>query len=83
MSELEEFCKLNGAREVHRSWRDNMLAQGRGVSPERMEWDTLPDIDKALDARISMDVIQDYLVWASSRAALAALSRDGTDRGKE
>ena len=40
------------AQEVHAAWRDGMLAQGRPVSPERMEWDTLSDDDQALDRYI-------------------------------
>jgi hypothetical protein len=37
---------------IWKAWRDGMLAQGREVAPERMEWETLPLRDKALDERI-------------------------------
>lgn len=40
-------------RDVHREWRDGMLAQGRTVAPERMTWETLSEQDKALDERIA------------------------------
>jgi hypothetical protein len=61
---IRDFCQNNGAREVHRSWRNNMQLQERSVSEERMSWDTLSDKDKELDARISEEVIWDFLVWA-------------------
>jgi hypothetical protein len=37
------------AQEVHAAWRDAMLEQGRQVPPERMHWDSLSALDKALD----------------------------------
>jgi hypothetical protein len=40
------------AREVHAAWRDGMIAQGREVAPERMEWETLSDHDRDLDRYI-------------------------------
>jgi hypothetical protein len=68
---LLQFAQTNGARELHRSWRDTMLAQGREVyPPERLEWNTLPVEDKALDAQCSFDVLRDFATWALSQAAL-------------
>jgi hypothetical protein len=40
-------------RDVHREWRDGMLAQGRVVSPERMSWETIGYQDQSLDAGIA------------------------------
>jgi hypothetical protein len=62
-SMIDNFAELNGAHEVHRSWRDNMLEQSRSVSKERMDWDTLSEQDKALDYLISRDVIRDFVIW--------------------
>jgi hypothetical protein len=39
-------------REVWAAWRDGMLEQGREVAPERMDWDTLSEQDRALDRYI-------------------------------
>lgn len=61
---VEEYAKYNGAREVHRSWLDNMLKQGRAVDQARMHWSMLPKLDKMLDANIAHDVVIDFLVWA-------------------
>ena len=58
-----QFIELNGAREVHRSWRDNMLLQGRYVDNDRMDWDTLSTEDKELDRAIAHDIITDFMVW--------------------
>jgi hypothetical protein len=63
---ISEFCEFDGAIECHRSWRDNMLEQGRSVSKERMDWRTLSQQDKELDAKISYDIISDFLAWAES-----------------
>lgn len=60
---IARFAHENGAQEVWRSWRDNMLEQGRGVSEKRMNWSTLSQQDKELDANISFDVIRDFVVW--------------------
>jgi hypothetical protein len=43
-------------RDVHREWRDGMLAQGRDVAPERMAWDTLDQRDRDLDDRIAANL---------------------------
>ena len=40
-------------RDVHREWRDGMLAQGRDVAPERMTWETLDQRDRDLDDGIA------------------------------
>lgn len=40
-------------RDIHREWRDGMLAQGRAVAPERMAWDTLDQQDRDLDDGIA------------------------------
>ena len=61
--EIFKFAESNGAQELHRSWRDNMLEQEREVSSERMEWDTLPRKDKQLDLRIANDLYQDFYTW--------------------
>lgn len=44
--------RLTG-RDVHREWRDGMLAQGREVAPERMSWETLDQRDRDLDDGIA------------------------------
>lgn len=63
---IRKFSKENGARQVWKSWRDTMLLQGRNVAPERMDWDGLAEIDKALDVQIAFDVILDFMVWFTS-----------------
>jgi len=60
---IEEYAKINGSMEVHRSWRDTMIEQGRKVSDDRMIYDKLDHKDKLLDATIAKDVIKDFLVW--------------------
>lgn len=69
--QLLGFALNNGAREVHRSWRDNMLHQGRAVSEERMNWETLSEYDKILDRQIAFDVIRDFVVWAEAHGSLS------------
>jgi len=64
------FVNANGGREVHRSWRDNMLHQDRGLRIEYMEWDTLPISDQDLDRAISLDVLLDYSTWVIGHALL-------------
>ncbi len=76
---LDWFCKNNGAQEVHRSWRDNMLAQDRWVDAIRIKWDTLPEIDKLLDEKIAKDVIQDFLAWAMGGLVLEQLGESDHD----
>ncbi len=44
---------------IWRAWRDGMIRQGRDVAPERMEWETLPAQDKALDAAIEQQAAAD------------------------
>jgi hypothetical protein len=63
---IRDFCLSNGGREVHRSWRDKMLSQGRDVAKERMDWDTLPEDDKELDQTIARDVITDFIAFIQS-----------------
>lgn len=58
---IHRFAIENGAWEVHRSWRDNMLSQEREVAEDRMSWKSLPEIDKELDTAISYDVILDFV----------------------
>lgn len=58
------FTTQDGAREVHRAWRDTMLAQGREVAAEKMEWETLSEHDKALDALVAHGVIRSFAMWA-------------------
>jgi hypothetical protein len=60
---LTEFANENGGREVHRSWRDTMLEQGRHVRPELMEWDALSAEDRTLDCAISAAVLIDFRAW--------------------
>jgi hypothetical protein len=59
---------------IWRTWRDQMLAQGREVAPERMEWATLPDRDKALDAAIEAEAVASLTAQLEQeRAEKAAL----------
>ena len=67
---IEEFAKANGGREVHRSWRDTMLRQGRNVPEVRMVWEELPMYDRNLDCTISKDAILDYTTWVLGKIAL-------------
>ena len=67
---IVSFVNASGGREVHRSWRDNMLHQGRRVKPELMEWDKLPIYDQVLDRAISLDALRDYAVWVLEHDAL-------------
>lgn len=60
-AEVYHFLRTDGAKAVHRQWRDSMLAQGREVAPERMEWETLSEQDKHLDFEIAVEVV---MVWA-------------------
>ena len=69
---IVSFVNTNGGREVHRSWRDNMLHQGRRVKPELMEWGELPIYDQVLDRAISLDVLRDYAVWTLGHHTLAS-----------
>ena len=62
-NEIMNYAKVNGSLEVFRSWRDKMLEQGREVPERRMNYETLSDNDKALDATIAFEVISDYLIW--------------------
>jgi hypothetical protein len=57
------YAADNGAMEVHRSWRDMMLKQGRYVAPERMQWETLDGRDMQLDAQIAAELVADFLTW--------------------
>jgi hypothetical protein len=59
----ELFATTDGGREVHRSWRDHMLAQSRDVAEQRMTWETLDPLDQALDNAIALDVIRCWLRW--------------------
>ena len=61
----QEYALHNGWVEVHRSWRDNMLAHGREVAPERMDSRELSLDDVVLDQAIALDVVRDFLVWVS------------------
>lgn len=61
--EIIQFIETNSAREVHRSWRENMLLQGRSVDSDRMDWNTLSAEDRELDKAIAHDVITDFMVW--------------------
>jgi hypothetical protein len=63
---IKEFAENNGGREVHRSWRDTMLAQGRSVAPARMAWDSLSAEDKILDRIIALEVISDFVQFVRS-----------------
>jgi hypothetical protein len=60
---IGQFTALDGAMQLWKSWRDTMIKQGREVSKERMEWDTLSDDDKILDAQVAFDVITDFMSW--------------------
>ena len=60
---IGEFANASGYIEVWRSWRDNMLAQGRTVPDIRMSKETLPKNDIELDRAIAHDVIADFCAW--------------------
>jgi hypothetical protein len=62
----ELFATNAGGREVHRSWRDHMLAQSRDVAEQRMTWETLDPLDQALDNAIALDVIRCWLRWTGA-----------------
>jgi hypothetical protein len=62
------FASLDGCRELHRSWRDNMLQQGRVVSETRMSWGTLSAEDKQLDQNIAYDVVRDFVTFLMGHA---------------
>lgn len=53
------------AKEVHASWRDGMLKQGRPVSELRMKWETLDRLDHDLDRYIAARVQRKTLLWAA------------------
>ena len=79
---IEQFVKMNAGRELHRAWRDNMIDQGRKVSAERMEWESLPHQDKELDKMIAREVLTDFVFWMhfshfqEHLVALSALDSD-------
>lgn len=62
---------------IHRVWRDTMLSQGRPVAPERMQWDTLSEQDRELDAAIEAEAraqadsapldVRRILEWAAAQ----------------
>lgn len=65
-SELWNFCRENGARQVHKTWVDVMRQQGRHIKDQYASWDTLPDRDRVLDSNIAYETIKDFLVWLQS-----------------
>lgn len=67
---FREFAATQGAKVVHASWRDHMLEQGREVSSERMQFDTLSDQDRELDYHIAFDVLKAYYDWIASKREL-------------
>jgi hypothetical protein len=69
----DEGRRITG-RDVHREWRDGMLAQGREVAPERMAWDTLTQQDRDLDERIAA-----RLVPAEDEGRLREALREAAD----
>lgn len=46
----------DGAKMIWRKWCEGMLAQGRSVAPERMEWKTLTEQDHELDRTIARGI---------------------------
>jgi len=63
LSSVLDYAAKNGSIEVHRSWRDTMHQQDRGVPDCKMIWENLESRDKILDAQIAYDVVRDFLVW--------------------
>ena len=63
---IADYASSNGAREVHRAWRDTMGKQGRYVDPKRAEFSSLSLEDVELDIQIAFDVVMDFLVWSES-----------------
>lgn len=68
---IRQYAERNGWIEVWRSWRDNMLSQGREVAQERMDFHTLSEQDVQLDKWLAEDVVQDFLIWALYEKGLA------------
>ena len=68
---IRAIAETNSGKELHRSWRDTMLLQGRHVSAERMGWDLLPERDKQLDVQIAQDVLSDFAAYLHAQADLA------------
>ena len=66
------FVNRNGGMEVHRSWRDTMLSQGRKVKPELMVWESLPIYDQVLDRKISLDALLDFATWVQGHPHLVS-----------
>jgi len=62
LARVIDYAAKNGSIEVHRSWRDTMIQQKRGVPDRRMVWENLDSKDKVLDAQIAYDVVKDFLV---------------------
>lgn len=60
---ISAYVETQGGREIHRAWRDSMMNQGRKVSPEKLEWETLPYQDKMLDEQIAEDLLRDFSVF--------------------
>jgi hypothetical protein len=62
-SYIIDYCKRSGAMTVWRSWRDTMLKYYREVDEDHMNWFSVPDRDKSLDAYIAYAVVKDFLEW--------------------
>ena len=67
---IRAIAEINSGKELHRSWRDTMLSQGRHVLAERMVWDLLPTQDKELDIQIAYDVLSDFAAYLYAQADL-------------
>jgi len=49
------------ARAIHQEWRDGMvLEQGRKVSPERVQWETMDERDRELDRFIASRLLKTF-----------------------
>ena len=59
-----EYSKTGWA-EVWRSWKDNMISQGRKVNINLMDI-PIPEQDVELDKLIAYDVVMDFMVWRES-----------------
>ena len=66
---IQGFAVRHGARALWQAWRDTMINQGRPVAAERMDWDTLPEIDKELDTAIAAEVLYKFALHILSEDA--------------
>lgn len=60
---IREFSRVNGAYEVHLTWKNTKLKQGRDIPDHQRKFSELPEQDVELDREVAFNVISDYIVY--------------------